>query len=177
MENISVEENYLTRLMQLYRVQRHDFLNHFQVAMGYLQLGKSQQALDYLRQAAAEAISTAPLSRARPPELAVELMGLASACFTYGIGFYANLTEDLPEIKWLPVYGRAMELIRRLVPGSRQIELELTSSGSGIWIEIKFTGLTKEQLGNCIGELVTLGFKADELGLPERVGLGLNLPV
>lgn len=41
----------LREQLEYYRLQRHDFLNHSQVIMGYLQLGKADQALEYMREA------------------------------------------------------------------------------------------------------------------------------
>lgn len=32
----------------LIKLQRHDFLNHIQVIQGFLQLGKTEKALDYI---------------------------------------------------------------------------------------------------------------------------------
>lgn len=37
--------------MNWYRLQRHDFLNHWQVIMGYLQLNNPDKALEYMRKA------------------------------------------------------------------------------------------------------------------------------
>lgn len=39
----------LAEQLDWYRLQRHDFLNHWQVIMGYLQLNNPVKALDYMR--------------------------------------------------------------------------------------------------------------------------------
>lgn len=45
----SLERTLLAEQLDHYRLQRHDFLNHWQVIMGYLQLGKADRALLYLQ--------------------------------------------------------------------------------------------------------------------------------
>lgn len=45
----SLEQMLLAEQLDFYRLQRHDFLNHWQVIMGYLQLGKADRALEYMR--------------------------------------------------------------------------------------------------------------------------------
>lgn len=47
----SLEHLLLKEQLEYYRLQRHDFLNHGQVIMGYLQLGKTEKALEYMREA------------------------------------------------------------------------------------------------------------------------------
>ena len=41
----------LAEQLSWYRLQRHDFLNHWQVIMGYLQLSNPKKALDYMHRA------------------------------------------------------------------------------------------------------------------------------
>jgi hypothetical protein len=45
-----IENSLLLEMLQWYRLQRHDFLNHWQVVMGNLQLHKPEKALDYMRE-------------------------------------------------------------------------------------------------------------------------------
>lgn len=49
-DNLPLERLLLKDQLDHYRLQRHDFLNHWQVIMGYLQLGKEDKALSYLRE-------------------------------------------------------------------------------------------------------------------------------
>ncbi|MFZ3101998.1 MAG: Spo0B domain-containing protein [Desulfitobacteriaceae bacterium] len=41
----------LAEQLSWYRLQRHDFLNHWQVIMGYLQLNNPKKALEYMHRA------------------------------------------------------------------------------------------------------------------------------
>lgn len=49
-DQLSLERVLLRAQLDNYRLQRHDFLNHWQVIMGYLQLGKADKALSYIRE-------------------------------------------------------------------------------------------------------------------------------
>lgn len=46
----SLDHILLREQLEYYRLQRHDFLNHAQVIMGYLQLGKADKALEYMHE-------------------------------------------------------------------------------------------------------------------------------
>ncbi|ACL22340.1 signal transduction histidine kinase regulating citrate/malate metabolism [Desulfitobacterium sp. LBE] len=46
----SLERTLLTEQLDHYRLQRHDFFNHWQVIKGYLQLGKADRALLYMQE-------------------------------------------------------------------------------------------------------------------------------
>lgn len=58
-------------IMSLLRWQRHDILNHLQVISGYLQLQKSDRALDYLKEVVAWLEQVGGLMRLQQPELAL----------------------------------------------------------------------------------------------------------
>ncbi|WP_407306952.1 Spo0B domain-containing protein [Desulfosporosinus sp. SB140] len=45
-----LEHSLLLDMLQWYRLQRHDFLNHWQVVMGNLQLQQPEKALGYMRE-------------------------------------------------------------------------------------------------------------------------------
>lgn len=49
-DKLPLERMLLKDQLSHYRLQRHDFLNHWQVIMGYLQLGKADKALSYMRE-------------------------------------------------------------------------------------------------------------------------------
>ena len=44
-----VNKLLIAELLEAYRLQRHDFLNHWQVASGYLQMNRGEKALHYIR--------------------------------------------------------------------------------------------------------------------------------
>lgn len=58
-------------LLDLLNQQRHDWLNHFQVLLGYLRLGKTQEGEAYLRQVTEAIQSDSRIARMNCPLLAV----------------------------------------------------------------------------------------------------------
>lgn len=48
---VELVEKLLEEQLNWYKLQRHDFLNHWQVIMGYLQLKHTDKALAYMREA------------------------------------------------------------------------------------------------------------------------------
>jgi len=165
----------LAELLQLYRVQRHDFLNHFQVVMGYLQMDKGNAALDYLRRAAADSVVSAPLAHLQPPEFAVELMLLASSCFKYGVEFESVIPEGLPEVGWSKVYSEAVAIIRALVPGLSRLELGLQSVSGGIRLIVSFYNLAAADWQKGVQAVAALDVPTVEVSGVGRLGLEIML--
>ncbi len=146
----------LAELLGLYRLQRHDVLNHFQVVMGYLQLGKSAAALDYLRQATADIMATAPLSRVTPPQAAVELMLLAASCFKHDVKFGLKADGELPEISWTKDCSKLLELVGAAAAGSTRLDLSLSSTEGGVKLEISLSGLSQAKRRDLAGAAARL---------------------
>lgn len=44
-----VDKLLIAELLEAYRLQRHDFLNHWQVVSGYMQINRGEKALQYIR--------------------------------------------------------------------------------------------------------------------------------
>jgi len=68
-------ETLLQEQLQWYRLQRHDFFNHFQVIMGYLQLNKPESALSYLREALKRYEAEQRVNQIPEPHVAAILIG------------------------------------------------------------------------------------------------------
>lgn len=56
-------------LINAHRVQRHDFLNYFQVISGYLQLGKPERAQEFMSNTSAKLVELGKISRLNYPAL------------------------------------------------------------------------------------------------------------
>ncbi|HEX3015097.1 MAG TPA: Spo0B domain-containing protein [Desulfobacteria bacterium] len=130
------KEDYLPRLLTLYRLQRHDFLNDFQVAMGYIQLGKAEVAFEFLREAAAKSTARGALGRLATPELAVELLDLATACDGAEVSFSADIPENLPRVKWHSVYAEFFHFMRNHVAEVKRVGVSLADSGAAIRLTV-----------------------------------------
>jgi hypothetical protein len=71
-----VEHVLLAKLLQWYSLQRHDFLNHWQVIMGNLQLHQPEKALAYMRETVAVQEQEQKIAQIHEPALAAILLGL-----------------------------------------------------------------------------------------------------
>ena len=71
-----VEHVLLSELLQWYSLQRHDFLNHWQVIMGNLQLYQPEKALAYMRETLAVQEQEQKIALIHEPALAAILLGL-----------------------------------------------------------------------------------------------------
>ena len=88
-----VEHVLLSELLQWYSLQRHDFLNHWQVIMGNLQLQQPEKALVYMRETVAIQEQEQKIALIQEPILAAILMGLMIGLRQEGI----TATLDFPE--------------------------------------------------------------------------------
>lgn len=71
-----VERVLVAELLQWYRLQRHDYMNHWQVIMGNLQLHRPEEALAYMRETAAGSLEEQKIGQIPEPCLAAILLGL-----------------------------------------------------------------------------------------------------
>ncbi len=165
----------LAQLLDLYRLQRHDFLNHFQVAMGYIQLGKGQAALDYLRQAAEQAVQMAPLAQARPPEMALELLELARRCAEHDVVFAVNLPQSSLCPPWTLEQSKSMEIVRDLITAAAGVELGLQSAGGHNRLTLRVRGVNQELLEHAAANLRQLGAEVENLGRGKDASDSMNV--
>ena len=95
MKMSEVEHVLLLELLQWYRLQRHDFLNHWQVIMGNLQLNQPEKALVYMREMIAkpEQQQEQKIAQIPEPQLASILLGFIIRLRQKGI----IATIDFPE--------------------------------------------------------------------------------
>lgn len=88
-----VEHVLLSELLQWYSLQRHDYLNHWQVIMGNLQLQQPEKALAYMRETVAVQEQEQKIAQLQEPALAAILLGLMIGLRQEGI----TATLDFPE--------------------------------------------------------------------------------
>ncbi len=95
MKMSEVEHILLSELLQWYSLQRHDFMNHWQVIMGNLQLNKPEKALAYMLEmvGGCEQEQEQKISQIPEPELATILLGFMIRLRQEGI----SATIDFPE--------------------------------------------------------------------------------
>ncbi|WP_243454300.1 Spo0B domain-containing protein [Desulfosporosinus fructosivorans] len=88
-----VEHVLLSELLQWYTLQRHDYLNHWQVIMGNLQLQQPEKALAYMKETVAIQEQEQKIAHIQEPALAAILLGLLIGLRQNGI----KATLDFPE--------------------------------------------------------------------------------
>jgi len=88
-----VEHVLLSELLQWYSLQRHDYLNHWQVIMGNLQLQQPEKALAYMKETLVAQEQEQKIAHIQEPALAAILLGLIIGLRQEGV----MVTLDFPE--------------------------------------------------------------------------------
>ncbi|SPF43795.1 conserved hypothetical protein [Candidatus Desulfosporosinus infrequens] len=88
-----VETVLLLELLQWYRLQRHDFLNHCQVIMGNIQLNQPEKALAYMREMLSVPEQEQKIAQISQPHLTAILLSFIIRLRQGGI----KATLDFPE--------------------------------------------------------------------------------
>jgi len=77
------------------RMQKHWVLNQFQIVMGYIQIGKAELALEYLRRASDTLQHTTALSKMQDQEFAVKVALIWWDACEGGIILTPQVSEDM----------------------------------------------------------------------------------
>ncbi|HBV88192.1 MAG TPA: histidine kinase [Desulfosporosinus sp.] len=83
----------LSELLHWYRLQRHDYMNHWQVIMGNLQLNRPEEALRYMRETNSESLEEQKIGQIPEPLLGAVLLGFVIRLRQEGV----MATLDFPE--------------------------------------------------------------------------------
>lgn len=82
-------------LLDILRVQRHDFMNHLQVISGLLQLNKPKRALEYIDEAAENLKKASVISKINSVEIAMAVLRADLAAQRQGISLNCNINSKL----------------------------------------------------------------------------------
>ena len=96
----AVEHVLLSDLLQLYSLQRHDFMNHWQVIMGNLQLQQPEKALAYMRETIVIQEQEQKLALLHEPVLAAILLGLIIGLQQQGITTNLEFPEAMKKDRY-----------------------------------------------------------------------------
>lgn len=155
-------------LLQFLRVQQHDFLNHIQVILSYLQLNKNQRATEYIEDIIRQKHTLSTVYKLTDPEIA--------ACFVGGMTKAAFHQVDLQfklECQWSQrddsrrVAGLVTELLHIIIETAalltdRRVLVKIQEGLDGYFIGFEINGpVNSTQL---LEELETLTISAVELG-------------
>ncbi|AFM43093.1 hypothetical protein Desaci_4236 [Desulfosporosinus acidiphilus SJ4] len=107
-----LEHNLLEEVLQWYRLQRHDFFNHWQVVMGNIQLQQPEKALEYIRDLI-KPQEEQKIGLIPAPVLAAILLGWAIRLRLLNIRTSVNYPDDMRledfwQDHWQKEYGESL---------------------------------------------------------------------
>lgn len=132
----------LEDLVDVLRVQRHDFLNHLQVISGFIQLKKYDRAGDYIKQVADELSQVGAIARLGCRSLAVEIFLAQLAASKRGIdlkcavfsGVDKGLQNEIAVVDLTrELLATAIRLAEVSMSGLQKIDFEI-SEGKGEYL-------------------------------------------
>lgn len=125
-------------LLEVLKVQRHDFMNHLQVISGYIQLKKYDRAHEYIGQVAEELKQASLISKLNCPEIISVVLGADLAAGKNGITVNTVVGSCLSDSL---ANGLAVaEVLREMLDTALQLVESLPGSGDGVTLEISEKG-------------------------------------
>ncbi len=97
--NKKVAHELTEQNLRLLRCQRHDFLNHLQVVLGYIQMGKTGKAEKYIREINQNLRGIRLVSGLNMPEASVLLISKREEAARYNINFNYEIRTDLTNVR------------------------------------------------------------------------------
>jgi sensor histidine kinase regulating citrate/malate metabolism len=95
-----VDQNNLCReVVGLYREDRHDFLNHLQIILGYLQLNKEEKAIAYIKEIYQEIQEISIITRLKNPYLVIALLLVLQKSKHYDIKLSFQVEQSLATLE------------------------------------------------------------------------------
>ena len=121
-------------LLEVMRVQRHDFMNHLQVISGLLQLKKNDRAADYIKQVAQEMSQEGALARIGVPGIVAAVLTAELAAKKQGIRLSKNIGTGLDE--GLRHERTVIEIIWKMLDMAVRFTEAASNRGEEIGLEI-----------------------------------------
>lgn len=80
--------------------QKHDFLNYLQVISGFIQLGKKDEALKYLRESIVEINRDGVVTKLRDSQLAFQLLLLSQRAKANGVEWEISVSQEVQQAQF-----------------------------------------------------------------------------
>lgn len=168
LEGENKDRGHWRRTLEFCRQQRHDFLNHLQVVLGWLQLGRPERAITYIHEAREIYDKERQLFFNGNQELAINLLEVRYLGLTKGVRIDVSVgrltREDFLAAKGLARFIRALllDLLAQAQPATagKTIRLVLGEEEGAMAIRIWSVGiaLTDETLRNWQKRAAARGF-------------------
>lgn len=148
-------------IMEFISSQRHEFLNHFQVIMGLLQLNKKEEAIEYIKKASEGLQQASRAGRVPWPELAAVLTLREKKVRECGNCLNLSIGQNLEQIAKNP--SEAVEIIDRM---HHLICEEMRNCGPGVGNQLDVKVFEdKGKYGISFSWERPMGREVDKLGL------------
>ncbi len=125
----------MDNLLEVLRIQRHDFLNQLQVISGLLQLKKYDQANEYIKQVAEKLGRAGVLARLGCPEIVAVVLVAEAAAGKKGITFNTVIGTGLE--KGIDAGPAVAEIIREMLETAVRLTEETQCFQSSIDLAIQ----------------------------------------
>ncbi len=122
-------------LLEVLRVQRHNFLNHLQVISGLLQLKKHDRIMDYIIQIGDEYNQDSLVGRLEVPEIVVAILSSDLAAGKQGIKINKRITTGLE--KGIAKAEEAADILKQLLKLVISVVWNADSEKQEIELDIK----------------------------------------
>ena len=121
-------------MIEVFRVQRHDFMNHLQVILGLLQLQKYDRAGQYIKEVAADMDREGALARLGAPGVVSAVLLAEVAAGKQGVNISKNIGAGLD--RGLQHEMTVAEIIREMLALAVRLSQTEPCSGGSIDFEI-----------------------------------------
>jgi len=137
----------MARFMELISLQRHDFLNHFQVISGLLQMNRGEQAREYINNAAKDITRLSRVVHLQVPEAAAAIMLAHYSAAERGVDVNYEVETDLagctipvdklgPILEAVMLYGA--ECLAPPENGERLMHVGIHTTDGGHLFKVRF---------------------------------------
>ncbi|MEO3947135.1 Spo0B domain-containing protein [Gorillibacterium sp. CAU 1737] len=188
-EGKSEQKRQDERLLRVLSIYRHDWMNHIQVLMGYIRLGKYERLADYVGKINGQVYQESYLAKMGVPELAVYYYEFRSDRHSLELEF--ELDQEIA-LNRLPDRGtRAARLIREAVElFARQnpeasgetgsLSLAFDSEEAGLLLDFVYRGTLRtdahEQMDAILKAYQRDGLQAEQEWSEEGATIAIRLP-
>lgn len=160
------------QIVQSFRAKHHDIINHFQVVMGLIQMGRNNEATDYMKSLSKELVQVEKLSTLKRPEVAAIISTKVTELNYVQLLFEINTDLEYLAVcpdKIVSILGNLLDnaLYEAALSKEKWISLKIYEENEWYFIEIINPGHIDEEIRDkifCQG-FSTKGNKGSGMGL------------
>lgn len=138
-------------VMEILRLQKHDFLNYMQIINGYLQLGNTEKALSYVKKAAREIEESGAIMTIAHPGLGINLLLWVHNAYKSGVEVKLSTCTDLeklePDTDILDLFRSVFMVIEEFHMENRigkQVQMQFSEDNDNYYFTIIFVPCSQD---------------------------------